>query len=69
MESKVTLFVVPVGPGSREALSPREILFVRAESHDTLRAEVSRELTTRGYRLRALNFGPSGILVYAEEQT
>ena len=65
MRSNVELFVVakdrpmePAGPPSR-----REI---EAHTRDGLREALRVELEAEGYRVRAISFGPAGLVAYAE---
>jgi hypothetical protein len=59
----VTIFLVH---GATQAPEPAFKLEVEAPSDDGLRDAATEALRQRGLSVRALSFGPAGLLAYAE---
>jgi hypothetical protein len=65
MRSNVELFIVPAGRPADPPGPPmrREI---EAVTRDGLRDALRAQLEAEGYRVRAISFGPVGLVAYAE---
>jgi len=66
VEHQVLVFVVPRAPMGA-APTPTAPLTVVAADHDAAREAARAELAARGQRIRALSFGPKGLVAYVEE--
>ncbi len=67
MQHAVRTFVVPkMEPGA--APRPGPSLSVEATTLDGARASARARLEADGYRVRALTFGPTGLVAYVEER-
>lgn len=67
MKRTVKVFVISTSrlPGGLPEIA--HVLVVKARSIDGFRYAVRARLLDEGYRLRSVSFGPTGLIVYAEE--
>lgn len=65
MKVSVSLFVV----GPNGVPEPASSFEVEASSDDPLRTAAADELRARGFRVRAVSFGPRGLTAYAERES
>ena len=66
MQRAVKVFVIPPGRSPGGPPEPARQVVVEATSHDGLREAARAQLTSEGYRVRSLSFGPSGLVAYVE---
>ena len=66
MQRTVKIFVIPSGRGPAGPPEPASQLVVEAGNTDRLRDAARAKLEVEGYRVRAISFGPKGLVAYVE---
>jgi len=67
MERTVKLFVIPKDNVPGGPPNAAKEIAISARSLDGLREEARAVVVSEGLRVRSISFGPSGLIVYAEE--
>jgi hypothetical protein len=67
MEHTLQVFAIPRGDSPGGPPKPPRSMTIDAPSVDQLRDAARDKLAAEGLRLRALSFGPKGLIAYVEE--
>lgn len=67
MKYSIKLFVIPAERAPGGPPDPPTERSVEASGHDQARRLVRDQLSSEGYRIRSISFGPDGLLAYVEQ--
>jgi hypothetical protein len=66
MKRTIKIFTLRSSKNPGEPPQPAGELLVEAPSFDALRNAARHALSSEGYRIRSLSFGPTGLVAYVE---
>lgn len=69
MQRTVKVFVIAPGRSPGGPPEPAREIVVEAGSIDALLAAARTKLESEGFRVRAMSFGPDGLVTYVEQRS